>query len=155
MKAAICQRYGAPDVVTVREVPAPEPRDDEVLVRVHAATVGVVDSLARQGAPAYARLYFGLRRPRFPVLGTNSSTPMNSGSYMDSIGPTGTGAGVAGVSFAQSGRSFEPSSGGSPGGAAVMVGMVVLLLWRAWVGARCPARAGPAPTGGMDGCPRC
>jgi len=84
MKAAICQRYGAPDVVTVREVPAPEPRDDEVLVRVHAATVGVVDSLARQGAPAYARLYFGLRRPRFPVLGTNFA------GQVEAVGPAVT-----------------------------------------------------------------
>ena len=69
MKAAVNRNYGPPDVVTVEDVPKPVPGDDEVLVRIHAAVVGVVDGLARQGAPFYARLHFGLRRPRFPVLG--------------------------------------------------------------------------------------
>jgi hypothetical protein len=69
MKAAVSRRYGPPDVVTVAEVPRPEPRDDEILVRVRAAAVGVVDGLARRGSPWYARAHFGLRRPRFPVLG--------------------------------------------------------------------------------------
>ena len=71
MKAAVYHRYGSPDVVTVDEVPKPVPRDDEVLVRVHAATAGIVDSLARRGTPWYARFHFGLRRPRFAVLGTD------------------------------------------------------------------------------------
>ena len=71
MKAAVHRRYGPPGVVTVDEVPKPVPRDDEVLVRVHAATVGIVDSLARRGSPFYARVHFGLRRPRFPVLGSD------------------------------------------------------------------------------------
>ena len=69
MKAAVCRRYGPPDVVRVEEMPVPRPRDDEILVRVRAATVGVVDGLARRGSPFYARVHFGLRRPRFPVLG--------------------------------------------------------------------------------------
>src|SRR5215831_12094779 len=71
MKAAVYRRYGSPDVVSVDEVPKPVPRDDEVLVRIHAATLGVVDSLARRGAPLYARSHFGLRRPRFAVLGAD------------------------------------------------------------------------------------
>ena len=37
MKAAVHRRFGSPDVVTVDDVPEPVPRDDEVLVRVHAA----------------------------------------------------------------------------------------------------------------------
>lgn len=71
MKAAVCRRYGSPDAVTVQEVPAPRPRDDEILVRVRAATVGVVDGLARSGSPFYARVQFGPLRPRFPVLGSD------------------------------------------------------------------------------------
>jgi NADPH:quinone reductase-like Zn-dependent oxidoreductase len=67
--AAVSRRYGPPDVVTVAEVPRPEPRDDEILVRVRAAAVGVVDGLARRGSPWYARAHFGPLRPRFPVLG--------------------------------------------------------------------------------------
>jgi len=71
MKAAVYRSFGPADVVSAEEVPTPVPRDGEVLVRVHAATVGVVDSLARRGAPWYARSQFGLRRPRFPVLGSD------------------------------------------------------------------------------------
>ena len=69
MKAAVNRSYGPPDVVTFEDMPKPVPGDDEVLVRVHAAVVGVVDGLARRGDPLYARVHFGLRRPRFPVLG--------------------------------------------------------------------------------------
>ena len=71
MKAAAHRRYGPPEVVTVADAPTPVPRGDEVLVRIRAATVGVLDSLARQGTPRYARLHFGVRRPRFPVLGSD------------------------------------------------------------------------------------
>ena len=71
MKAAMHHRYGPPEVVTVTDVPTPVPRGDEVLVRIRAATVGVVDSLARRGTPRYARAHFGVRRPRFPILGSD------------------------------------------------------------------------------------
>src|SRR5581483_2530488 len=71
MKAAVGRRYGSPGAVTVEEVPTPRPRDDEILVRVRAATVGVVDGLARRGSPFYARAQFGPLRPRFPVLGSD------------------------------------------------------------------------------------
>lgn len=50
MKAAVYRKYGSPGVLAVDDVPKPAPRDDEILVRSRAATVGVVDSLARQGA---------------------------------------------------------------------------------------------------------
>jgi NADPH:quinone reductase-like Zn-dependent oxidoreductase len=69
MKAAVHAAFGPPDVIMVGEMPTPSPRADEVLVRVHASAVGVVDSLARRGSPAYARIHFGLRKPRFAVLG--------------------------------------------------------------------------------------
>jgi len=69
MKAAVQATFGSPDVIALADVATPVPRDDEVLVRVHASTVGVVDSLARRGSPLYARTHFGLRKPRFAVLG--------------------------------------------------------------------------------------
>ena len=69
MLAAVSRRYGPPGVVTIADVPRPEPGHDEILVRVRAATVGVVDGLARRGSPWYARAHFGPLRPRFPVLG--------------------------------------------------------------------------------------
>jgi NADPH:quinone reductase-like Zn-dependent oxidoreductase len=48
-----------------------QPRDHEILVRVHAATVSATDRVARQGVPRYARAAFGIRRPRHAVLGTD------------------------------------------------------------------------------------
>jgi NADPH:quinone reductase-like Zn-dependent oxidoreductase len=71
MKAAVQSKYGSPDAITIEELPTPAPADNEVLIRVHAATVGIVDTLARKGEPAYARVAFGLRRPRHPVLGSD------------------------------------------------------------------------------------
>jgi NADPH:quinone reductase-like Zn-dependent oxidoreductase len=55
MKAAVYHRYGGAGVVTVAEVPTPVPGAGEVLVRVHAAVVGVTDSVARRAVPAYVR----------------------------------------------------------------------------------------------------
>ena len=76
MKAAICTRYGPPEVLLVRDVEKPQPRADEVLVRIHASTVNSSDWFIRSGIPnepAYARmmmkLMIGLRRPRRQILG--------------------------------------------------------------------------------------
>src|SRR5215471_11102630 len=84
MKAAVHDRYGSADVVRVEETPTPVPGDDEVLVRVHAAVVGVVDSVAREGSPRYARLYFGLFRPRRPLLGADFA------GRVEAVGPAVT-----------------------------------------------------------------
>ena len=52
MKAAVSRSFGPPDVVTVADVPRPEPRDDEILVRVRAAAVGsAAVQLATHSAP--------------------------------------------------------------------------------------------------------
>ena len=51
MQAAVYHSYGPPDVVRIDDVPTPVPRDSEILVRNHAATVGATDSAARQGSP--------------------------------------------------------------------------------------------------------
>ena len=49
MKAAVLQDYGGPDVLKLEEVRRPEPKDDEILVRVIAAGVNPVDAYVRQG----------------------------------------------------------------------------------------------------------
>ncbi|BCB83805.1 NAD(P)-dependent alcohol dehydrogenase [Phytohabitans suffuscus] len=70
MRAAVCTAYGPPDVVREADVDTPVPGPNQVLVRVHAATVTAADRAFRSGTPRYARLFAGLRRPKKPVLGT-------------------------------------------------------------------------------------
>jgi NADPH:quinone reductase-like Zn-dependent oxidoreductase len=76
MKAAVCDRYGPPEVLRVTDVPRPNPAPDEILVRVRASTVNSSDWYVRSGvrrSPLAVqvpfRLLVGLRRPRMPVLG--------------------------------------------------------------------------------------
>jgi len=69
MKAAVCTRYGPPEVVRIREVEKPTARDGEVLVKVHATTVNRTDCGVRSAKPFVARLFYGLLRPRASILG--------------------------------------------------------------------------------------
>jgi NADPH:quinone reductase-like Zn-dependent oxidoreductase len=74
MKAAVCTDYGPPDVLRLRDVPKPVPKDNEVLVRIRATTVSTADCELRRFdfAPwiwVPMRLGFGIRRPRRRVLG--------------------------------------------------------------------------------------
>jgi NADPH:quinone reductase-like Zn-dependent oxidoreductase len=70
MKAAVVTRYGPPDVVHISEVARPAVRGDGVLVRIHATTVNRTDCSYRAAKPFFIRLFFGLARPRVPILGT-------------------------------------------------------------------------------------
>jgi NADPH:quinone reductase-like Zn-dependent oxidoreductase len=63
MKAAVITRYGPPDVVQIREVDRPTPKDDEVLVRVRATTVSAADWRIRKADPFVVRFFAGLLRP--------------------------------------------------------------------------------------------
>jgi NADPH:quinone reductase-like Zn-dependent oxidoreductase len=69
MKAAVITKYGSPDVIQIKEVAKPTPRDNEVLIRVHAAVVGPADCAFRKGAPFIVRLIYGLARPRLAIQG--------------------------------------------------------------------------------------
>ena len=69
MKAAVRERYGSPDVVHLTEVDRPVPADDQVLVRVRAASVNRADLDGLGPKPAFARLFMGLRSPRNHRLG--------------------------------------------------------------------------------------
>ena len=74
MKAALCRRYGPPDVVQIAEVPRPEPGATELLVRVRATTVTAGDSRLRsarvpRGFGIPLRLGMGITGPRQPILG--------------------------------------------------------------------------------------
>jgi NADPH:quinone reductase-like Zn-dependent oxidoreductase len=72
MKAIVYTEYGSPDVLQFREVAKPVPADDEVLVRVHAASVNAADWRLMRADPFLARLHTGLLKPtRFQILGTD------------------------------------------------------------------------------------
>lgn len=69
MKAVINARYGSPDVLEIRQVPKPEPRAGEVLIRVHATTVSRTDCGMLRPHPFFVRFVAGLLRPRRTILG--------------------------------------------------------------------------------------
>jgi NADPH:quinone reductase-like Zn-dependent oxidoreductase len=69
MKAIVRDRYGSPDVVHMGEIDTPAPGDDQVLVRVHAASLNTADSDLLRGRPRVARLGTGLRRPKTRRVG--------------------------------------------------------------------------------------
>jgi NADPH:quinone reductase-like Zn-dependent oxidoreductase len=70
LKAIVNTRYGSPDVLAIQEVPKPEPKAGEVLIRVHATTVSRTDSgNLRAQPPLIGRLIMGLLRPKHTILG--------------------------------------------------------------------------------------
>jgi len=71
MQAAIYTRYGPPDVVQVLEVPRPAPKDNEVLIRVRAASLNPLDYTWMRGKPYPIRLMGGLRAPKDTRLGAD------------------------------------------------------------------------------------
>lgn len=64
MKAIVFTRYGPPDVLELKEVPKPTPKDDELLIRVHASSINSWDWEILNGIPFINRLMYGLLKPK-------------------------------------------------------------------------------------------
>jgi NADPH:quinone reductase-like Zn-dependent oxidoreductase len=69
MKAIVYEKYGPPDVLQLKEVEEPTPKDDEVLIRVYATTATASDLMMRRGEPFIGRFVLGLRKPKNPIPG--------------------------------------------------------------------------------------
>jgi NADPH:quinone reductase-like Zn-dependent oxidoreductase len=71
MKAMVYEKYGSPDVLELRDVATPAPKDDEVLIRVRAVSINDWDWGLLQGTPFVNRLMGGLFRPKKTILGSD------------------------------------------------------------------------------------
>jgi NADPH:quinone reductase-like Zn-dependent oxidoreductase len=70
MKSVIYTKYGPPEVLQLKEVAKPTPKDDEVLVKVYATTVNRTDSATIRAIPFFARIVTGLFKPKKQTPGT-------------------------------------------------------------------------------------
>jgi NADPH:quinone reductase-like Zn-dependent oxidoreductase len=73
MKAVVHRCYGSPDVIRMEEIPKPAPKDDEILVRVHAASVNPLDWHYLEGTPYIVRMANGFGTPQDPRIGVDFS----------------------------------------------------------------------------------
>jgi NADPH:quinone reductase-like Zn-dependent oxidoreductase len=78
MKAIVCTKYGLPEVLQLKEVEKPIPNDNEVLIKIHAASATISDCLVRSGKVNILlwlpmRIFVGFRRPRRSILGLELS----------------------------------------------------------------------------------
>jgi NADPH:quinone reductase-like Zn-dependent oxidoreductase len=69
MKAVVCTKYGPPDILEVKEVDLPIREDNQVLVKVHAASLNYGNLALLKGEPFLVRLAFGLLKPKYPIPG--------------------------------------------------------------------------------------
>ena len=73
MQAIVYRRYGPPDVLKLEEIEKPAPGDDEVLVKVRAASANPLDWHFMRGEPRFIRLMSGFTKPRFTRLGVDAA----------------------------------------------------------------------------------
>jgi len=71
MKAIVLTKFGSPDVLELRDVAKPIPKDDEVLMKVHATAINDWDWAFMRGKPFALRLIFGVLRPKIDILGVD------------------------------------------------------------------------------------
>jgi len=110
MKAVVHTKYGSPDVLEIRDVKKPAPNDDQVLVKVRAASLNPLDWHFVEGTPYVARMMMsGLRKPKDPRLGVDLAGQVEAvGKNVTQFKPGdevfGTGHGAAFAEYVCAGK---------------------------------------------------
>lgn len=82
MKAIICTKYGSPDVLQLQEVAKPAPQDDEVLIRIHAASINSCNWRLMRANPFFIRLVpGGFLQPKNKILGADVAGQIEAIGY--------------------------------------------------------------------------
>ena len=100
MKAIVCMQYGQPEVLQLKEVEKPIPKDNEILIKVFATAVNSGDCRLRKADPWAVRLFFGFTKPRHSILGGVFS------GEIEAIGKNVSSYKVADQVFGSTGMSF-------------------------------------------------
>ena len=69
MKAILVTKYGEPEVLKVQEVPTPSAKENEALIKIHAAALNNTDPVFRKGKPFISRFFTGLLKPKYAIPG--------------------------------------------------------------------------------------
>ena len=78
MKAIVYEKYGSPDVLELKKIEKPTPKDDEVLIKICAASVNPIDWHIMRGSPFILRIMTGLFKPRITRLGRDVAGKIES-----------------------------------------------------------------------------
>lgn len=78
MKAVVYTKYGSPDVLQIKEVEKPVPKDNEVLIKVYATTVTTADCFMRRAETLISRVFLGFLKPKRKILGTELAGEIES-----------------------------------------------------------------------------
>jgi NADPH:quinone reductase-like Zn-dependent oxidoreductase len=70
MKAIVCSKYGDPEVLQLKEVDKPAPKNNELLIKVFTVFIGIEDIMQRTGKPYFGRVIFGLTKPKKTIFGS-------------------------------------------------------------------------------------
>jgi NADPH:quinone reductase-like Zn-dependent oxidoreductase len=115
MKAIVQDGYGPPEALELKEIDKPSLKDDEVLIRVHAAGVNVADWAVMSGLPYVARPVYGMGKPKNPVRGSDVAGTIEAvGAGVSRFKVGDEVFGSAEGSFAEFARASEDKLAGKP-----------------------------------------